>query len=192
MFPEQGASTYLAARIAAFLAAHGTVRLCAECVRGKVSLRNVDARRVGEPIWCEACGTHATEGFRLPVREFLLLPRRRTAQPGKKETVPASSSGAGRTVDCPICSGAIRVTDATNLVFRPDGRVEHRRCPDPVCPRCQEAVTPQQPKLRSGRDLFHRDCLFVFRSKGSISGGSAPSPCTAIFDERRDPRAHQS
>jgi hypothetical protein len=92
---------------------------------------------------------------------------------------------------CPICSGAVEPTDSTGVVFRPDGRVEHSRCPDPVCPWCLQAVAPSQPKLRSGRDIFHRDCLGARQSERVISGGSAASAWTAIFDERRGRHAHR-
>jgi hypothetical protein len=69
--------------------------------------------------------------------------------------------------------------DRANRLGRPhvstDGRVEHGRCPDPVCPSCLQAVAPSQSKLRSGPDIFHRDCLRATRSERVISGGSAAS-----------------
>jgi hypothetical protein len=98
---------------------------------------------------------------------------------------------AAPTARCPICACTIDPADSSSLVFRPDGRVEHRRCPDPVCPSCLQAVAPAQRKLRSGRDIFHEECLRARSSKRSIAGGSAASTWTTVFDERGGTHAHQ-
>jgi hypothetical protein len=185
MFQEEAGSAYLAARIAAFIAAHGTVRLCAECVARTVPKRVRRARNITEPGWCESCGAHAPEVFRLAVSVYGRALRRRAAPRSNGVTDPAREIAPPITARCPICSGVIEASDAPRLRFRPDGRVEHGRCPDPVCPWCLQTVSPSQPKLRSGRDIFHRDCLRASWSERALSGGSAESPCTAIFDQRR-------
>ena len=65
---EQDGSAYLAARIAAFVSAHGAIRLCADCV-GRLPKRSLATRRVTEPGWCESCGSHGAEAFRLPLTD---------------------------------------------------------------------------------------------------------------------------
>ena len=180
---EQDGSAYLAARIAAFVSAHGAIRLCADCV-GRLPKRSLATRRVTEPGWCESCGSHGADAFRLPLAEYARALRRRAAGTASSRSDPSTVTAPTVSARCPICSGAIEPTDSARLVFRPDGRVEHGRCPDPVCPWCLQAVAPSQPRLRSGRDIFHRDCLRASRSERLISGGSAASPWTAIFDEQ--------
>ncbi len=190
MSREQDGSAYLAARIAAFVSAHGAIRLCADCV-GRLPKRSLATRRVTEPGWCESCGSHGADAFRLPLAEYARALRRRAAGTASSRSDPSTVTTPTVSARCPICSGAIEPTDSARLVFRPDGRVEHGRCPDPVCPWCLQAVAPSQARLRSGRDIFHRDCLRASRSERVISGGSAASPWTAIFDERSGRQAHR-
>ena len=123
--------------------------------------------------------------------EYARALRRRAAGTASGRSDPSTVTAPTVSARCPICSGAIEPTDSARLVFRPDGRVEHGRCPDPVCPWCLQAVAPSQPRLRSGRDIFHRDCLRASRSERLISGGSAASPWTAIFDEQCGRQAHR-
>jgi hypothetical protein len=191
VFQEEAGAAYLAARVAAFIAAHGTVRLCADCVARTVPKRMRKANDVTEAGWCESCGSHVPEVFRLAVSEYGRALRRRRAAPASTGVTGRPSEGAPPiTARCPICSDVIDVSDSPRLVFRPDGRVEHGRCPDPVCPWCLQTVTPSQPKLRSGRDIFHRDCLRASWSEGAIAGGSAAS-CTAIFDQSQATRVQR-
>jgi len=179
VFQEQAGAAYVAARVAAFIAAHGTVCLCADCLARMLPRRVRKARSAAEPGWCESCGAHVAEVFRLALSEYGRALRRRTAQRPSRATDPASDSPPPVTARCPICSGVIDASDSPGLVFRPDGRVEHRRCPDPVCPWCLQAVTPLQPKLRNGREIFHRDCLRASWSEHATAGGSAASAVTA-------------
>lgn len=187
---EDDGSSYLAARIAAFVAAHGAVRLCADCVAGTLPKRVLDARKV-KPGWCESCGSHGSDVFRLPLAEYARALRRRTSGAAAGRSDPSTVARPTVTARCAICSGPIEAAASSRLVFRPDGRVEHGRCPDPICPWCLQTVAPSQSKLRSGRDIFHRDCLLANRSARSISGGQAASACTTIFDERRGRHAHR-
>jgi hypothetical protein len=150
---------------------HGAIRLCADCV-GRLPKRSLATRRVTEPGWCESCGSHGAEAFRLPLAEYARALRRRAAGTASSRSDPSTVTAPTVSARCPICSGAIEPTDSARLVFRPDGRVEHGRCPDPVCPWCLQAVAPSQPRLRSGRDIFHRDCLRASRSERLISSGS--------------------
>jgi hypothetical protein len=180
----QAGAAYLAARVAAFIAAHGTVCLCGDCVARILPKRVRKTRRTVEPGWCESCGSHAPDVFRLALSEYGRALRRRTAPKASRTSDQANDGLPLVTARCPICSGVIDPHDAPGLVFRPDGRVEHSRCPDPVCPWCLQTVAPSQPKLRSGREIFHRDCLRASWSERAIAGGSAGSAWTAIFDER--------
>jgi hypothetical protein len=183
-------SSYLAARIAAFVAAHGAVRLCADCVAGTLPKRVLEARKV-KAGWCESCGSHGSDVFRLPLAEYARALRRRTSGAAAGRSDPSTVARPTVTARCAICSGPIEAAASSRLVFRPDGRVEHGRCPDPICPWCLQTVAPSQSKLRSGRDIFHRDCLLANRSARSISGGQAASAWTMIFDERRGRHAHR-
>jgi hypothetical protein len=188
VFQEQAGAAYLAARVAAFIAAHGTVRLCGDCIARTVARRMRKSGSSAESGWCESCGTHASEVFRVALSEYGRALRRRTTARSSRESPPVAAQ-------CPICSGVIDASDSPGLVFRPDGRVEHSRCPDPVCPWCLLTVAASQPKLRSGREIFHRDCLRASWSERGIAGGSAASPSTAIFDQRREirvPRDHHT
>jgi hypothetical protein len=174
VFQEQAGAAYLAARVAAFIAAHGTVRLCGDCIARTVTKRMRKTMSATESGWCESCGAHATEVFRLALSEYGRALRRRMTPRSGRGADPASNSPPV-TARCPICSGVIDASDSPGLVFRPDGRVEHSRCPDPVCPWCLLTVAPSQPKLRSGREIFHRDCLRASWSERAIAGGSAES-----------------
>ncbi len=187
---EQDGSAYLAARIAAFVSAHGAIRLCADCV-GRLPKRSLATRRVTEPGWCESCGSHGADAFRLPLAEYARALRRRAAGTASRPERSIDDDRAHGERQVSDLFGAIEPTDSARLVFRPDGRVEHGRCPDPVCPWCLQAVAPSEPRLRSGRDIFHRDCLRASRSERLISGGSAASPWTAIFDEQCGRQAHR-
>jgi len=191
VFHEQAGAAYLAARINAFIAAHATVCLCAECVARILPKRTIKSRPATEPGWCESCGAHAPEVFRLALSEYGRALRRRAAPMSSRTADAASEGQPAVTPTCPICSGVIDASDSPGLVFRPDGRVEHSRCPEPVCPWCLQTVTPSQPKLRNGREIVHRDCLHASWSVGAIAGGSAGSPWTVIFDERSDRRSRE-
>ena len=178
VFQEQAGAEYLAARVAAFIAAHGTVCLCADCVARMLPRRIRKTRSATEPGWCESCGAYVPDVVRLALSEYGRALRRRTASRPSRATEPASDSPPSISARCPICSDVIDASDSPGLVFRPDGRVEHSRCPDPVCPWCLQAVTPSQPKLRNGREIFHRDCL---RASWSEHAGSAAPAATGTF-----------
>jgi hypothetical protein len=172
MSPGQGGSTYLGAGIAGFLAAHGSVRLCAACVPCTGRKRWLATRRVTQPGRCESCGSHGAVAFRLPLAEYARAVRRRAIVTASSPNDPLAVAPPSVSARCPICSSAIEPTDSPGLILRPDGRVEHGLCPDPVCPRCLQAVGASQPTLRSSRDIFHRDCLRASRSERLISSGS--------------------
>jgi hypothetical protein len=153
---EQDGSTYLAARIAAFLSAHGSVRLCADCVVGTLPNRSLATRRVTEPGWCESCGSHGADTFRRPLAEYLRAPRRRASRTASSPNIPSTEAPSTVSARCPICSGAIEPADSAGLVFRPDGRVERGLCRSglsmvPAAGRSVAAQAPQRPgHLSSG------------------------------------------
>lgn len=45
-----------------------------------------------------------------------------------------------------------------NVVFRPDGRVQHVACPRVLCPVCTLPVAPDDPIRRDGEALVHGNC----------------------------------
>ena len=57
---------------------------------------------------------------------------------------------------CSMCRVKIQVGE--NLIFRPDGRVQHTNCPPVTCPGCGFAVLPRQPIRREGETMLHSNC----------------------------------
>jgi hypothetical protein len=61
---ESSADVYLIARIAAFVRAHATERICVECVKAR--RRGVAGQHIEEPGWCMRCGARSSSGFLVP------------------------------------------------------------------------------------------------------------------------------
>jgi len=57
---------------------------------------------------------------------------------------------------CALCR--LRVQPGQNVVFRPDGRVNHAECPKVTCPVCNTDIAPGQPIRRDGEQLVHGNC----------------------------------
>jgi hypothetical protein len=57
---------------------------------------------------------------------------------------------------CATCRMGVRAGE--NIVFRPDGRVQHLACPEVVCPVCARVVKPHDPIRRDGEALLHGNC----------------------------------
>ena len=51
-----------------------------------------------------------------------------------------------------------RVQSGQNVVFRPDGRVEHAECPRVVCVVCERDIRPHDPIRRDSDQLLHGNC----------------------------------
>ena len=61
--------------------------------------------------------------------------------------------------ELPRCASCrVSITAGQNVVFRPDGRVEHVDCPEVVCPLCSAPVTPHDPIRHDGQALVHGSC----------------------------------
>ena len=62
-------------------------------------------------------------------------------------------------VELPRCASCrVSVKPDQNVVFRPDGRVQHLACPDVVCPVCSGSIRPFDPIRRDGEALLHGNC----------------------------------
>ena len=57
---------------------------------------------------------------------------------------------------CGKCRGAIEL--GQNVLFRPDGRVEHDACPDVSCSLCGHRIFPQDAIRRDGTKMLHAGC----------------------------------
>jgi len=61
--------------------------------------------------------------------------------------------------DFPRCASCrVRIEPGQNVVFRPDGRVQHSVCPELACRVCARSVRPQDPIRRDGHGLVHSNC----------------------------------
>jgi hypothetical protein len=60
-------TSYLAARIAAFVTAHTSTRLCLTCAQAQIKRRRTSLERLDEPGWCTGCGSRSGVGFRVAV-----------------------------------------------------------------------------------------------------------------------------
>ena len=57
---------------------------------------------------------------------------------------------------CGLCRVAIESDQ--NVVFRPDGRVQHAHCPPVTCSLCSREILPADPISRQGDAMFHGAC----------------------------------
>jgi hypothetical protein len=57
---------------------------------------------------------------------------------------------------CGVCRVAI--APGENVVFRPDGRVQHVACPEVICPVCAAPIRPGEPIRRDGETPLHGNC----------------------------------
>ena len=57
---------------------------------------------------------------------------------------------------CAVCR--VSVKPGQNLVFRPDGRVNHVACPEVVCPVCACTIVPGDPIRRDHERPVHAKC----------------------------------
>ena len=83
---------------------------------------------------------------------------------------------------CVVCR--IAVEPAQDVVFRPDGCVQHVKCPEVECPVCSRRVEPDDPIRRDGEALLHGNC-WMRRARAAeqqggprmtvITGGSEPA-----------------
>jgi hypothetical protein len=83
---ESSSGDYLLARIAAFVRAHASERLCREC--GKAHRRGVAGQRIEEPGWCTRCGARSSSGVLVPRPAFGL------PSSGRRRRPPSDSQAA--------------------------------------------------------------------------------------------------
>jgi hypothetical protein len=88
-------------------------------------------------------------------------------------------------VHCARCELPIEA-DEQNIVIRADDRVQHSRCPFPLCTVCARAVSPDDATRHDGATLAHEECSTASRT---ISGGCSALPWTVVFDDRLVARA---
>jgi hypothetical protein len=158
--------TYLEARVAAFIAAHAQLRLCPACARPN-ERRHVDL----VPGWCMQCGRSTATGYQTPAALGITRPDGGRAAPGPVR-MPARpiARTAKASVVCPLCQEPL--STLRDVVLRRDGRVEHRTCPDAVCPSCGDPVPRGRRVLRDSHHLFHLECFLPLVKR--IAGGSSP------------------
>jgi hypothetical protein len=81
---ESSSGDYLIARIAAFVRAHATERLCSECVQAR-RLSGAE-QHIEEPGWCTRCGGRSSSGVLVPPLAFKM--------PGRRRRTPSDSQAA--------------------------------------------------------------------------------------------------
>ena len=72
---------------------------------------------------------------------------------------------------CARCRTAVAV--GQNVMFRPDGRVEHAACPPITCPSCQERVFTGDAVRRNGEALLHLRCWMRIRRQANRAPDAA-------------------
>jgi hypothetical protein len=84
--------------------------------------------------------------------------------------------------DFPRCASCrVSIEPGQNVVFRPDGRVQHAACPEVVCPACARPIKPQEPIRRDGDGLVHSNCwLRLQRGPGKPAVKIAPAAPNGI------------
>ena len=83
---ESSSGVYLMARIAAFVRAHASERLCVDCVKAR--RRGIAGRRIEEPGWCMRCGARSSSGV-LVAPLALNMP-----SSGRRRPLPSDSQAA--------------------------------------------------------------------------------------------------
>lgn len=57
---------------------------------------------------------------------------------------------------CVVCRVTVMVEQ--QIIFRPDGRVQHCECPQVICPVCSRDVRPHDAIRRDGQQILHGNC----------------------------------
>ena len=83
---ESSSGDYLIARIAAFVRAHATERLCPECVGAR--WRGVAGQPIEEPGWCMRCGARSSSGVLVSSLAFKM------PSSGRRRRQPSDSQAA--------------------------------------------------------------------------------------------------
>jgi len=84
--------------------------------------------------------------------------------------------------DFPRCASCrVSIEPGQNVVFRPDGRVQHDVCAEVICPACARPIKPHEPIRRDGDGLVHSNCwLRLQRGPGKPAVKIAPAPPDGI------------
>jgi hypothetical protein len=78
----------------------------------------------------------------------------------------------------------VSIEPGQNVVFRPDGRVEHTTCPEVICPVCSQPIDQHDPIRRDGDRLVHGNCwVRLHRSMGKPPVKIAGDGATVVSDE---------
>jgi hypothetical protein len=88
---------------------------------------------------------------------------------------------------CALCQLPV-TRDHAGIVALADGRLQHSRCPYPVCVSCAQPILPDHVSQPDRNGLIHRRCATT--QPRPIAGGAAMLPWTAIFEGRFAARAH--
>jgi hypothetical protein len=78
---------------------------------------------------------------------------------------------------CVVCRVVVKPNE--NVVFRPDGRVQHVACPEVVCPVCAGAIRPSDPIRRDGQLLLHGNC-WLRRLRVAARNGNGDRAATIV------------
>lgn len=72
---------------------------------------------------------------------------------------PANGRRRAMTVELPRCVVCrVTVMVEQQIIFRPDGRVQHCECPPVTCPVCARGIRPHGPIRRDGEQILHGNC----------------------------------
>jgi hypothetical protein len=82
---------------------------------------------------------------------------------------------------CAICR--VGIEPGQNVVFRPDGRVQHAACPEVLCPVCGGPIRPADPIRRDGEVLLHGNC-WMRRARAAAAAFDAKPPVKVMPTER--------
>jgi len=88
-----------------------------------------------------------------------------------KSRLTALGAMSAQLPHCAVCR--VTIKPAENVVFRPDGRVQHTACPEVICPICSRVIMPDDPIRRDGEAPVHGNCWAQRVRAASASDGNA-------------------